>query len=203
MRTQTPMTRANGFSLLEVMVAVIVICVGLLGIAKMQSLALSNTTVSRQRALAAAQAASIASAMHSNRDYWNNVAPTNYSITITSNPTTVTVPTDAQLQADTTADIGTAPAINACVATAVGAAAMCTPEQLAAFDLARWWANSLQLTLPNPSANIACAEPPAGNPGPMACTIQISWTEKAVAINAQQLNTGQFDTPTYTLYVEP
>ena len=43
-------TCTAGFSLVEVMVALVVICVGLLGIAKMQALALSNTTTSRLRA---------------------------------------------------------------------------------------------------------------------------------------------------------
>src|SRR5262249_61998101 len=67
-------TRAGGFSLVEVMVAVVIICVGLLGIAKMQALALSSTTTSRLRALAAIQAAGLASAMHSNREYWAGAA---------------------------------------------------------------------------------------------------------------------------------
>jgi len=42
-----------GFSLVEVMVAIVVICVGLLGVAKLQALALSNTTTARLRSLAA------------------------------------------------------------------------------------------------------------------------------------------------------
>jgi len=68
-RANTP-SRARGFTLVEVMVAVIVICIGLLGIAKMQALALSNMTASRLRSLAAIEAASLAASMHSNRNYW-------------------------------------------------------------------------------------------------------------------------------------
>ena len=64
MRGERAGTGVRGFSLVEVMVAVIVICVGLLGIAKMQALALSNTTTSRLRALAAIEAAGLASAMN-------------------------------------------------------------------------------------------------------------------------------------------
>jgi type IV pilus assembly protein PilV len=203
MRDLTTSRNARGFSLLEVMVAVIVICVGLLGIAKMQSLALSNTTTSRQRALAALQAAGMASAMRSNRDYWANVPGNNYTVTITSGtPATVSVPNDAALQADITADLTN---LTACIATTAGTVAKCTNTQLAAFDLARWWANSLAPMLPNPSATIACSQPPAGNPGPMACTIQIGWSEHAVNMNSQEAaqTTGFFETPTYTLYVEP
>jgi type IV pilus assembly protein PilV len=208
MRTLSRNTGARGFSLLEVMVAVIVICVGLLGIAKMQSLALSNTTTSRQRALAALQAAGLASAMHSNREYWDNVAGNPYTLTITSGtPANVSAPNDAQLQADLNADIATAPSILACIATAASSTPKCTNngEQLAAFDLARWWVNGLVPMLPNPSATITCSQPPAGTPGPMACTIQIGWSEKAVAMNAQEVGqaNGWFETPTYTLYVEP
>ena len=41
---------------------------------------------------------------------------------------------------------------------------------------------------------------------PPSCTIQMTWTEKAVMTtsNGSQINNGgQFETPTYTLYVEP
>lgn len=205
MRNLTRTSGARGFSLLEVMVALIVICVGLLGIAKMQSLALSNTSTSRQRALAALQAAGIASAMHSNTDYWNNVPGTGFTVTITSGtPATVSVPADAALQADIIADMATAPSINACIATSVSTTPKCTNTQLAAFDLARWWVNGLVPMLPNPTTTITCSQQ-AGIPGPIACTIQIGWSEKAVAMNSQQVGqTGaSFETPTYTLYVQP
>jgi type IV pilus assembly protein PilV len=191
------MSRASGFSLMEVMVAVIIICVGLLGIAKMQSLSLSNTTVSRQRAVAAFEAASMASAIHANRDYWSQV-PANFQVSITSNPTTVTS-TDATLKGDIAAP-------SACIATAAGGA-LCTAPQLAGFDVARWWNNSLSVLLPNPSALIQCSQI-AGAAAPISCQIQITWSEKAVAMNAQetaQANVAnvQFQTPTYTLYVQP
>ena len=78
--------RIQGFSLVEVMVAVVVICVGLLGIAKMQAMALSNTNMSRQRSLAAIEAASIAASMHSNRQYWALAIVTPFSVSISGNP---------------------------------------------------------------------------------------------------------------------
>ncbi len=193
--------RASGFSLVEVMVAVVVICVGLLGIAKLQALALSNTSTARLRSLAALEAASLASAMHSNRQYWANTPPT--TITTTSNapaPPTV-ISSDAAMAAIATADLGAAfPALpQTCVGNA-GSGAVCPAPNLAAFDLA-WWLTSLNALLPNPGATINCS-----NAAPASCTIQITWTENAVAVNGQQTNAPnaqQFQTPTYTLYVEP
>jgi type IV pilus assembly protein PilV len=197
--------RSRGFSLLEVMVSVIVICVGLLGIAKLQALALSNATSSRLRALAAIEAAGMASAMHSNRQYWGTTPPG----TVTVTGTTVTS-TDGALQAAAAA----ANAVNLCFGTLNGPAP-CGAVQLAAFDLVRW-TNSLTTLLPNPApAPIATISCPPAPTGPASCTVRISWNEQAVAINAQQAgaaaqcqlqaaaNAQCFEIPTYTLYVEP
>jgi type IV pilus assembly protein PilV len=188
--------RSRGFSLMEVMVALIVICVGLLGIAKMQALSLSNSTTSRMRSLAAIEAASLASAMHSNRQYWANTAP----VTVTVNPGAITS-TDAALTAAVTA---TNP--GACLG-APGTISQCAALPLAAYDLGRW-NTSLNGLLPpppapTPMATISCP-PVAGTP--TSCTIQISWGERAVAVNQQETAAAanaQFQVPTYTLYVEP
>jgi type IV pilus assembly protein PilV len=203
----------SGFSLVEVMVAVVIICVGLLGIAKMQSLAMSNTSVARNRSLAAMQAASFASAMHSNRDYWASFAG---GLTVTVSGVAgayVVASTDGNLQADTIADFPViSPTTGPCIVTAAGVAPACTAVQLAAFDLARWWELALAPMLPAPaSATIACPPPPLGNPAPPACTIQITWTEKTVAMNKQEAaqetgvagGSSGFEQPIYTLYVEP
>jgi len=177
--------RSRGFSLVEVMVAVIVICVGLLGIAKMQALSLSNTTTARLRSLAAIEAASLASAMHSNRQYWANTAlPFNAALSATG----VITSSDAALAAQATAT-----SLTACFG------AQCAALPLAAFDLARW-SNNMTGMLPNPTATISCPANPGVN-APPSCTITISWRERSVAINQQQ--TVALALPTYTLYVEP
>jgi len=205
------MKGARGFSLVEVMVAVLVICVGLLGIAKMQALALSNTTTSRLRALAAIQAASLASAMHSNREYWASPAPP-ANTTFNGNTNPQFVSTDAALavtaNADYTAGGGNLNAINQCVGT-LGSGTVCSPPtngttNLAGFDLARW-GTSLTQTLPNPQAQVQCSVVAGGN-SPAQCTILITWTEKAVGLNAQeQTNPGNsaMEQPNYMVYVEP
>jgi type IV pilus assembly protein PilV len=203
---------APGFSLVEVMVAVVVICVGLLGIAKMQAMALSNTNMSRQRSLAAIEAASFAASMHANRLYWGTLAN---AVTVTlSAAGGAQVVGDAALQAQTTNDLIPAN-LNDCVGVANGPPKCPLPVNLAAFDLARWWANSVSLQLPNPTATVTCPQVPPGNAAPVACTIQISWTEKAVAINTAEATQAaneqaggpnaiaRSENPTFTLYVEP
>jgi type IV pilus assembly protein PilV len=185
--------RSRGFSLVEVMVAVIVICVGMLGIAKMQALSVSNTTTARLRSLAAIEAASLASAMHSNRQYWaNTVLPFNVALNAG-----VITSSDGALAVQATADQATVPD-NVCFGV------QCAALPLAAFDVARWSTNLTGL-LPNPAANISCPATP-GIVAPPSCTITISWSEKAVAINQQETTAAanaQFQVPTYTLYVEP
>jgi type IV pilus assembly protein PilV len=217
MRYLSARGRAGGFSLVEVMVALIVICVGLLGIAKMQALALSNTATSRLRALAAIQAAGLAAAMHSNREYWAGATP---PVTTTFNlgGTGQVTSTDATLQAAANAalpvGLNKPDTIQTCVGTA-NATAVCGGAagvvNLAAFDLARW-AASLNALLPNPQSTISCAFVPGG-PAPPSCTIVISWSERAVAINQQQVQEEvqaraanglpAIENPSYLLYVEP
>ncbi|MDF0604809.1 type IV pilus modification protein PilV [Neisseriaceae bacterium TC5R-5] len=74
MMTRT--ANSAGFTLLEVLVALLVIAVGLLGIAGLQAMAINGTNQSRLRGLAAIQANSLAAAMHANPAYWQNLTST-------------------------------------------------------------------------------------------------------------------------------
>jgi type IV pilus assembly protein PilV len=221
--TRTVSTRTRGFSLIEVMVALIVICVGLLGVAKMQALALSNMTTSRERALAAFEAAGLAAAMHSNQGYWT-VTPTtlapNYNIVFNPLTAPVITSTDGTLSAQASADYQAPNAGNGavglanCVGTFGGGPQCGNFTSLAAYDVARW-AYTLQQLLPNPTATIKC--PVIAVNVPISCTIQITWSEKAVAVNQQEASVSAaacaaqgagaagfcFENPIYQLYVEP
>ena len=176
----------RGFSLVEVMVALIIVAVGILGIAKLQALALSATASSGVRSLVAIEAASLAATMHTNRDYWVSgpAAVTNISITPTG-PGTNTI------------GIDTFPApFQNCTTSA------CTPAQVAAYDVQQW-AAALGTVVPAAAAQIACP----GGVTPMACTIQITWQEGLVSTNnagaAAGATAGVLNSPQYTLYVEP
>jgi type IV pilus assembly protein PilV len=170
----------RGFSLVEVLVALVVVSVGLLGLAKMESLALSSTTVAGVRSVVAGQAANLAAMMHANQDFWQN------SIVYTSKTfDSTTIPTAAK------------------DCTTSGAAA-CVPQSMADYDL-KFWGTALKGVLPIYSTTITCSLPT--NVTPVSCVIRITWFDNAVAMTTQQTN-GSIAAvaalpTTYTLYVQP
>jgi type IV pilus assembly protein PilV len=190
--------RARGFTLLEVMVALVVTSIGLLGIAKLQALAYASTGSASVRSLVALQVAGLASSMHADRGYWaGGFAPATFQITGTNIG-------DATLSA--------AAAAANCVA-GTGTTAPCTTPDannitvspaLAAFDVLTY-ATALNGMLgnSNPVTTITCAT--NATTSTVSCTIQVTWNEKAVSIDSQsRSNTNQATfAPTYTLFVEP
>jgi type IV pilus assembly protein PilV len=190
-------SQALGFSLVEVLIALVVLGVGLLGIAKLEGAAFSNTSVAARRSLAAIEADSLAASMHVNRGYWSSLDPAGATITVQGSTVTV----------------GSGAAAN--LATAVGAAPSCTStttpctiQNMAAYDLAQW-ALALQAVLPNYTATVAC-----GTGTPVSCTINLVWSENAVAVNSTEASlaasaasasstVNAFEFPSYTLYVQP
>ena len=157
----------RGFSLIEVMIAVIVIAVGMLGIAKMQALALSTTASSGTRSLVAIEAASLAASMHANRDYWVNGPPAPVIHVTTStlgvNSTSVSI------------DVSTLAGTPSCGITSACTAA--TTSQIAAYDLQQWGA-ALAQVVPASVATITC-----NTSVPSSCTIQITWQENLTSTN--------------------
>jgi type IV pilus assembly protein PilV len=200
-------TNARGFTLVEVMVALIVIAIGMLGIAKMQGLALSSTGASRSRALAAVEASGLAAAMQANRAYWSAATsvPGTIGITTAGGVGTVTVPDSATMQTAVTAAAGVACSgmgmTLSCYCT-TGQGAPCTTISLAGADIYDW-AQSLATFLPNASASVTCHNANQ----PVDCTIAISWNENTVALTSQQQSAISTNGSTvavgYTLYVVP
>jgi type IV pilus assembly protein PilV len=176
---------SQGFTLIEVMVALIVLSVGLLGIVKLESAAISSTTVAAKRSLAALEGDSLAAMMHVNRGYWTSPDVSGGKITVTG--TTVTVATNAPLLATSVA--GT----TACYGATTPPAA-CAVTDMAAYDL-KDWAAAVNALLPNYTATISC-----GTGNPVSCTINMTWSENAVAVSG---TTTALATPSYSLYVEP
>ena len=169
--------RARGFSLMEVMVALVVSTIGLLGLAKMEALAMSSTGVASSRSLAAIEASSLAAAMHANPGYWQaGTAQASYVIsgTATTNPYA---------------------ASPACTLTG---ASSCNPQAMAFNDLNQW-AGAVSQVLPGYVATINCSQANF----PVTCTIELQWTENGVAVNAQQTQMGSLVPAQYILFVQP
>ena len=181
----------RGFSLVEVMVALIVICVGLLGIAKLEALMLSSSGTSRVRALVALQAASLADAMHADRDFWDGTS--SYWVA-TSGPLSIT---STQAAGSTTFTGTLAPTSG----TAVCLDTVCNSEQIAEYDLWHWGVH-LADVLQNSTSAINCSS--VNNV--VSCTISMTWSENTIAANSQEGQAGApaaFQQQTYTLVVQP
>jgi type IV pilus assembly protein PilV len=181
---------ARGFTLVEVMVALIIISIGMLGIAKMQGLSLSSTAGSRTRALAAIEASSLAAAMQANRAYWSASASLPGNIQVVTGAAGAATPTSdsATMQASLTQAMGTlCPSVGtnspslSCYCTAAGVAPCTTPLDMAGSDLYDW-SQGLGSLLPNATATVTC------NNGvlPVDCVITILWNENAVSLNTQE-----------------
>lgn len=168
------------------MIALIVLSVGLLGIVKLESAALSSTTVAAKRSLAALEGDSLAAMMHVNRGYWSSGDASGASIKVTGTTVAVTLGA-ANLAASIAAPI-------ACNSTTTP----CSITNMAAYDLAQW-AAALNPLLPNYTGTINCAG------AVVSCTINITWSETAVAVNSTETNNtlAALQKPSYSLYVEP
>ncbi|MDE2295917.1 MAG: type IV pilus modification protein PilV [Gammaproteobacteria bacterium] len=185
MKIRAARARHAGFSLIEVLVALIVITIGLLGLAKMASLGIASTNVAGDRSLAAIEAASLASMMHADRAYWaGGFAPASFTVT-GGGGTTLSI-SASSLQANP-----------ACTGTGSNS---CAPADIAAHDV-NTWASDLASVLPPYLATVDCSTTVGVA---VSCAIQIQWVENGVAVNAQQQgNMNSLAAPTYILYVVP
>jgi type IV pilus assembly protein PilV len=152
----------RGFSLVEVMVALAVLGVGLLGIAKIQALAYASTASASQRSLVALEASSLAASMRANRLFWSTSTVTSVTVTITGGTAVIADTPNKGLSTTANCKSLTVP---------------CTTDQMAAYDLQEW-ADSVRALLPNSVTTVAC---PSGEQ-PVVCTIQMAWDERTVGV---------------------
>jgi type IV pilus assembly protein PilV len=183
----------QGFTLLEVMVALFVLSVGLLGVVKLEAVAYASTNVAAKRSIAALEAASLAASMHVNRGYWANPDPSGATIVVTPSVVPqVAITAGAPLLA------GLGTGAQNCRSTATP----CAPVNMALYDLQQWarptgaTGSALQAISPNVIATINC-----GTATPVSCMINIQWSENTINMSTQE--TGTLAGPSYTLYVEP
>ncbi|CAJ0865570.1 type IV pilus modification protein PilV [Ralstonia flatus] len=178
---------AAGFSLIEALITLVVVGVGLLGLAKIQAAAVSNTQTSRTRSLIALQTESLVAAMHGNRAFWAvpNTAPATFGAS------SVAV-------ADSRGVLSTA--VPSCPDASGNG---CTPDKLAAYDLQQW-ALSMNTSFPGYTATGNCS---TAATLPVSCNVTVTWIEKTIAVNANTASAAAAAQPSvqqsYTVYVQP
>lgn len=128
------MNSQRGFSFIEALMALLIISIGLLGMAGLQAASVYRTHVSQIKSLAAVEAQSVVAAMLANPQ----ALP----------PETATSAYDLELTDDF-------PAMVTDCATAV-----CSPADMATYDLAQW-GEQLQADLPAGDGSIACELAPS------------------------------------------
>lgn len=171
--------RAKGFTLMEVLVALVIISIGLLGIAAMQATAIASTHTSQTESLAAIEARSLADTMQADPDYWAaGHMPATINVTGTA---AAPVLSDTTLNSQTT-NCSSTPCTD-------------TPSPaMAGYDL-KQWAQQLFTQIPGSNATIICQ---IGSP--VICSITVNWSQKAtVAVNNGTSSTITPTSMSYTL----
>jgi type IV pilus assembly protein PilV len=155
---------ARGFTLLEVLVALVIFSFGMLGMAGLLTVSVRTNHSAYLRTQAFLLAQDIADRMRANAPaLWQSPNP--YKLN------SITVPPA------TPAAVATGPYTDPC------ASASCTPAQVAVRDLALWQSQVSQF-LPNAGAALVCQAAAASGtpkaPYSTTCEIQMSWTQLAI-----------------------
>lgn len=168
---KTPLSA--GFTLLEVLVALLVISIGLLGMAGVQALSINNTNTARMRGIAAIKAESLAAAMHANTAYWQNVSGTVSQSTVL--------------------------ALN----TGSCGSSTCTASQVAGYDAAQWSSelSSSQMALPSASGTFSCTSSTTA-PVSCTISVSWQEKTMAPALTSTTASSA-FATASYQMVVQP
>jgi len=154
---------AAGFTLIEILVTVAIVAVGLLGLAKLQAAAISETQTSRTRSVITMQAESLANAMRSDRAFWAS---------------TTSLPSFTIAAGGTVTYGGAFPAAHAGGCTSPSTA--CSSGEMARDDVS-FWATGFGSQFPTATGSMSCST--ASSTGPTTCDLSLTWTENIIAIN--------------------
>ena len=198
MHLNTPFSRApreDGFTLIELMITMLIVTVGMLGLAKLQAAAVAETSMSRTRALMSFQAESLAGMMRANNTFW---------IVKGAGPFPSFTVTSAGAISNTSMS---SPPSGDCVTPAGGAAHSCPLASQLAYDDMYTWAGNFVAAFPNATANVTCKSASGGacaiNPTvPHGYDIVLTWPERIVAINRSTVNSGT-TTARMVMHVQP
>ena len=188
MRRAHRSTISRGFTLIELMITLLIVSVGMLGLAKLQAAAIAESSVSRTRSLMTFQAESLSGMMQSNRGYWAVTTGTlpNFSVGTVATPVT----DNAGTLDTTTTDCTTS---------------SCTPARVAGLDV-KAWANDLLKQFPTASGGVVCTNASVLPTTllPTTCDITLRWAEHYVAINKTATDAAaSTGTSSMVLHVQP
>ncbi len=171
--------RANaGFTLIEALIALLIIMIGLLGVAGMQALAVRNSAQAHIRTLAGLDVRSLAAVLRANRAYWTDPgAASNVSVVINSGGTINISP--PSLAGGTNCS-----------------AANCTPVQSAGYAVKQW--GQLLKQLPSGSASITRIA--TAGIAASAYAVTINWLERRMK---SQGTSAATEKPSITVVVKP
>jgi type IV pilus assembly protein PilV len=180
--------RSSGFTLLEVLVALVIISIGAIGVAAIQAASLAGTHSSQTDSIVALEARSLADAMLANSAYWASPAVPTTEIDITSPGNAASI---------NNSNLSTGASAN-CLNTAAAGVGPCTAVNMAGYDLGVW---ATEFFTQVPTANkVAIDCQLATGTTPNVCTINLTWTPKAsTAINSGTQSTTTPTPVTYTL----
>lgn len=177
--------RARGFTLIELLITLVIVSVGLLGVAKLQAAAVAESGVARTRSLMTFQAETLAAAMRSNKAFWQSSTNYTQSITIaaggavSASPSTLVQPTTSDHTCNNTST--------------------CSPANLA-YDDINTWASAFGTTFPAANGTIVCT---GSATVPETCIITLTWTERSVAINRTTAAGSSTNASYVVLHVQP
>lgn len=176
----TSRRRIAGFSMIETLVAILIISLGILGTSSLLIKGMGNAKTASLRSVAAMQASSLAAAMYANRTFW---ATRSNAVAFTSNGAEVSV---ASGGIDTTKKT----------------CAPCSPAELAGLEVSTW-VKSLSNALPDAKSDVSC--PAVLEDSAHNCTIKISWAERFIESgkNAAEDSVATAGVRSYFLHIEP
>ena len=176
--------KSTGFTLIEVLITVVILSIGLLGMAGIQIQGLRGTSSSTVRSQATILANDIAERIRMNLDGLN----------VASNPlnadyTNVNIVTNAQGVQNFPCDPATAPTFCS-VTVNNNTVASCNAAEMAAFDIYEFacgldHTSGVQNLLPNGAASISCNT--VNCPPGSELTITVSWSETETTDGSQQI----------------
>jgi len=179
------LSNLRGFTLIEVLIAMLIASIAVIGLVGMQAMAVASTQGARVRTLVTLQANSMAASMQGNTAFWTaGIAPDSFTLM-------GTVITDASGRLNTSRN---------CVFTAISIPP-CSPAEVAGFDVQKW-AASMSRMVPGFASTLHCA---GSATTPFSCVLNIGWDEHYATrgTQAEADSAATAGRRTYTLYIAP